>query len=292
MRDHTPSVVSSEIDATIAADRTDSHWRRTSSRHPTPWAARPFVIFGPAYTTVDRLIGPDGPREVQAEVRAPDPRRYPTWTSRTHAWPTVPLNGTFQLPVLARARSRAGARNRSRGRPTSPNAPPAHLPTPPTASSPSKASTGQGRALSSACWSTRFRQRGLRVVSTREWGGSPFAEKLHTLILEQGDSESDRRRVAPQFRPAGRCSERAIRRTGSRRRRLLGTLLRPLHVIGQTLRFRVRFPGDRGSGDLAPQTRPARCGGCIREHGKRLHLSTCVLRRRVVHPVWSALLGV
>lgn len=165
------------------------------------------------------------------------------------------------------------------------------LPTPPTASSPSKASTGQGRPPSSAYRPTRFRQRGLRVVSARVLGGSPFAEKLRTLILEQGISESDRRRVTSRLRPADRCGERAFRRTGSRRRRLPGTLLRLLHVIGQTLRFRVRFPGDWGSGDLAPQTRPARCGGRIREHGKQRHDSTCVLRGRVVHPVWSALLG-
>ena len=38
---------------------------------------------------------------------------------------------------------------------------------------------------------------GFRVVSTRERDGSPFAEKLRTLILEQGDSWSDRRRVTP-----------------------------------------------------------------------------------------------
>ena len=35
----------------------------------------------------------------------------------------------------------------------------------------------------------------------------------------------------------------------------------------------------------------ARCGGRVREHGKRPHDSIWVLRRRVVHPVWSALLG-
>ena len=64
----------------------------------------------------------------------------------------------------------------------------------PSASSPSKASTGQGRALSSACRPTALRQRGIRVVSSREPGGSPFAEKLRTLILEQrllvGSAES------------------------------------------------------------------------------------------------------
>ena len=75
---------------------------------------------------------------------------------------------------------------------------------------------GQGRAPLSACRPIPFRQRGLRVVSTRERGGSPFAEKIRTLILEQGDSESERRRVTPRLRPAGRARRRRGRRpTGS-----------------------------------------------------------------------------
>ena len=59
-------------------------------------SARRFVIFGPAYTTVDRLIGPDGPGEVRAETRVPNPRRYSTRTSRTYASPTTSLNGLFR----------------------------------------------------------------------------------------------------------------------------------------------------------------------------------------------------
>ena len=58
---------------------------------------------------------------------------------------------------------------------------------------------------------------GFRVVSTRERRGSPFAEKLRTLILDQGDSGSDRRRATPRFRPAGRVRRRRDwRPTGSR----------------------------------------------------------------------------
>ena len=109
VRDHTPPAVSSEVEHNnrCGSGGQPPETYILSSPDAVGASARRVVIFGPTYTTVDRLIGPDGPGEVQAETRVPDPRRCSTRTSRTHASPTTSLNGPFrptQEPDHARPR--------------------------------------------------------------------------------------------------------------------------------------------------------------------------------------------